>query len=192
MTRQRGDGSVRLRGHIWQIRYSYRGKRIEESSGSTRRADAVKLLRKRHGEIGAGRFIGPDAERTTFEDLAAMLEADYTVNGRRSIDRARQALDHLREVFALYRAVEITPDRLDAYVETRLKRGAARATVKNELAALRRAFRLALRAARCPACRCSQLSAGAKPGRGSSRPTNWRLCCATFPSRSVLWPSSRT
>lgn len=166
MTRQRGDGSLRLRGRIWWVRYSYRGKPIEESSGSTRRRDAVKLLRKRQGEMGIGRLVGPDAERTTFEDLAAMLVADYTVNERRSIDRARRSLAHLREAFGLSRALEITPDRLDGYVKMRLDAGAARATVKNELAALRRAFRLAMRAAKVPSVPVFPTLRGSDPRTG--------------------------
>lgn len=149
-TRQRGDGSLRLRGRIWWVRYRYRGRLYEESSGSERRAEAVKLLRKRHAEMGSGRLIGPDAERTTFEDLAAGLESNYEVNERRSLGRARAALAHLRGVFGLARAVEITPDQLDRYVTTRTEAGASRATVRYELSTLRRAFRLAYRAGKVP------------------------------------------
>ena len=46
------------------------------------------------------------------------------------------------------RAVTITADRLTAYLRARLDQGAAPATVRNELNALRRAFRLAKRAGR--------------------------------------------
>ncbi len=144
--RQRGEGSLRLRSHIWQIRYSYRGRPYEESSHSEKEGVARKLLRKRLGEIAAGRWIAPDAERTTFEDLASGLEENYKVNARRSLGRAKAALAHLRDVFGLARAVEITPDRLDRYVNLRMEAGASRATVRYELATLRRAFRLAHRA----------------------------------------------
>ncbi len=50
----------------WWVQYSYRGKVKREASGSSRRADAVKLLKKRLAEIGTGRLIGPDVEKTTF------------------------------------------------------------------------------------------------------------------------------
>ena len=55
----------------WWVQYSVRGKRYRESSGSLNRADAVKLLKKRLGAAADGRPVGPDIERTTFEDLAA-------------------------------------------------------------------------------------------------------------------------
>src|SRR5687768_5690951 len=91
-----GTGGVFPRGAVYWIRYSYRGRKIRESSGSPRRADAVKLLRRRLGAMGSGRLVGPDAERTTFEELAAMLLANYHLNGRRSAKRVEVALVHLR------------------------------------------------------------------------------------------------
>jgi integrase len=130
----------------WWIDYSYRGKRYRESSGSHRKGVAQALLRKRLGEIGAGTFIGPDAERTTFEDLAEGLLTNYAVNGQRSIDRARGCIGRLRQFFGDYRAVDITADRLDRYVLFRQEAGVSLATIQRELAILRRAFRLAVKA----------------------------------------------
>jgi integrase len=147
MTRKaRGTGSVYQRGRVWWAQYCHQGKVMRESSGSSSRAEAVRLLKKRLGEIGHGRLIGPDVERTTFEDLARMLTDDYRVNGRRSLYAAKRALAHLREVFGLSRAVEITEDRIAAYVVKRQSEGAANATINRELAALKRAFRLGERA----------------------------------------------
>ena len=54
----------------WSIRYYYHGVQEEESSGSTKRGDALRLLKKRLAEIGSGRAPGVDIEKTTFEDLA--------------------------------------------------------------------------------------------------------------------------
>lgn len=64
----RGLGRVYPRGSIWWIQYCFRGKSYRESSRSAIRTEAVKLLRRRLSEMGQGRFVGPDAERTTFED----------------------------------------------------------------------------------------------------------------------------
>ena len=85
----RGTGSVYKRGNTWWIQYHFRGKRHRESSGSKRRTDAVALLRKRLGEIGQGRVVGPSVERTTFEELAQMLLDDYELKQLRSIRRVR-------------------------------------------------------------------------------------------------------
>src|SRR5262249_22303913 len=82
--RQRGLGQPYLRGTTWWIRYSYRGKQQRESSHSTRESDAIALLKKRLGEIGRGRLIGPNAERVIVSELTERLLRDYTINARRS------------------------------------------------------------------------------------------------------------
>lgn len=130
----------------WWIKYSFRGKVTRESSESTKRADAVKLLRKRQAEMGGGKLIGPDVEKTSFEDMAAMLTADYTANGRRSIKRAEDAVTHLRGFFGAARALDITSDRITAYTAERQQEGAAASTINKELAAFGRMFTLAQRA----------------------------------------------
>jgi integrase len=145
---RRGLGWVHLRGRIWWVQYSWRGELHRESSGSTDRRDALKLLRRRLAEIGQGRLVGPDVEKTTYEQLDQGLVDDYQMNGRKSLGRMKTALAHLRHFFRLYRAVEITTDRITTYVVTRQESGAAAATINRELAALKRAFRLAKRSGR--------------------------------------------
>jgi len=135
------SGELR-RSAIWWIQYSFRSRMFRESSHSTNRSNAIGLLKRRLAEIGRGRLVGPDTERTTFEDLAAMLENDYRINGRRSLRRALQSLAHSRAHFATDRAVEITEDRVAGYIRLRQEEGARNATINRELAALKRAFRL--------------------------------------------------
>jgi integrase len=130
----------------WWIQYSVRGKRYRESSGSSNRNMAVKLLKDRLGAAAQGRPVGPNVDRTKFEDLAQMLVEDYRANGRRSLERIEGALKHLRGFFGDHFAIDITSDRITSYVKWRQDEGAAAATINRELAALRRAFRLAARA----------------------------------------------
>ena len=66
----------------WWIYYNNRGEQVKESSHSTKESDAWKLLKKRNGEVSAGKPVRPDVERTTFEDLALMITNDYKANGR--------------------------------------------------------------------------------------------------------------
>lgn len=146
-TRDRGEGSVFLRGRIWWLKYHVRGRPHRESSASTDRRQAVLLLRRRLGEVSAGRHA-PEAERVRFDDLTQMVEDDYRLNGHRSLDRVQRAFKRLRTHFGYDRAVDITPDRISAYAKARMAEGAAPATVKNELAALKRGFSLAIRAGR--------------------------------------------
>ena len=145
-TPRRTFGRVFQIGRIWYARYRIGGKEYEESSRSEHRTAAEKLLDKRADEVGDGTFVGPDVKRTRFEHLAQMIRDDYAANQRRSTGRLEISLAHLAEVFAGTRATAITFDRLNAYVSERRKAGAAPATIKNELNALRRAFKLARRA----------------------------------------------
>ena len=50
-------------------------------------------------EIGHGRLVGPDIERTTFEDLGRMLIDDYLVNQRKSLETAKGSLAALAKSF---------------------------------------------------------------------------------------------
>lgn len=137
---------VYVRGGVYWIRYSFRGRKIRESSRSSREADAVKLLRRRQGEMSTGRLVGPDVEKTTFDDLTAMLLTDYALNGRRSQRRVKIAITHLRAFFGFDRAPDMTSDRVAEYIRQRQESKAAAASIKYELACLRRAFNLAMRA----------------------------------------------
>src|SRR6266496_4203377 len=130
---------------MWWIAYSVRGKLVRQSAQSSKESEAKKLLKKRLGEAALGKPVGPDIEKTTFEDMAAMIVADYKANGRRSLARLEDAIAHLREFFGVYRAVEITGDIVTAYVTFRQEQKAANSTINNELAALSRMFTLGIR-----------------------------------------------
>src|SRR5260370_22610868 len=114
---------------VWWIRYSSRGRQYRESSHSTNLADARRLLRHRLGQIGTGRFLGPNTERTTFDELAQMLLDDYRANGKRSLDRIEDAINHLRGSFAGLRALEVTADRITAYTAARKEEKASNGTI---------------------------------------------------------------
>ena len=96
--------------------------------------------------MGTGRLVGPDIEETRFDDMAAMLTADYTANGRTSLNRVEDAIAHLSRYFDNSRALDITSDRITAYTAMRQQEGAANSTINKELSALGRMFTLAQRA----------------------------------------------
>lgn len=143
--RHRGEGSIYRRGRIFWIKYSIRGCIYRESSRTVNAREAAMLLRLRLSDIAAG-HRPPNAERLQFEVLERLVVEDYRVNERRSIMRLRQAFRHLHSRFRGIRAIDITAEQISEYVSVRLDAGAARATLANELAALRRGFNLAIRA----------------------------------------------
>ena len=138
----RGQGRIYVRGGKFWIQYYCRGQLFRESSESSIRRVAGDLLKRRLGEMGKGEFVGPAIEKTTFEDMAVMIVNDYKLNGRRSLDRVELSIRHLRGTFGRMRAIDITHDKLLAYLTARLEH-AKPATVKLDLAALRRMFKLA-------------------------------------------------
>jgi len=148
--RDKKSGEIR-HSPTWWIAYSVRGSLKRESAHTSKEAIASRLLRKRLGNIALGKPVGPDVERTTFEDLAAMIVSDYKANARKSLARVQDALAHLREYFGDFRAVEITGDKVTAYITYRQEEKAANSTINCELAALSRAFNLGIRSNRVAA-----------------------------------------
>lgn len=140
---QRGMGRIYLRNEIWWVQFSVNGIRHRESSNSSDKADAMRLLKRRSHEAQSGKSMGVASVR--FDDLSALLLNDYKVNGRRSIERASLALNRLREYFGGdCKASDITSDRVGAYQAHRLERGVASGTINYESACLRRMLRLAV------------------------------------------------
>jgi integrase len=129
---------------MWWLDYSVRGARHRESSGTTSKSEAQRLLRRRLAEREAGKLVGRP-ERVTFRELRQGLERHYARAGNRSLRRARQALDHLERFFgAERRAIEITRPLVNAYIERRLAEGAARSTAIYEVRILGAALSVAV------------------------------------------------
>jgi integrase len=138
-------GQLRKRGRIWWIRCYRDGRRIEESTGFDRYDKARDLLKTREGEIAKGAHITPASTRFTFDDAVKDVQADYTVNGKKSGDALeRRVRLHLTPVFGGRRLSSIGTSDLRAFSAARLEAGAAAAEVNRELAIVRRAFRLAV------------------------------------------------
>ena len=127
-----GMGRVFRRGQTFWIAYYRHGREHRESTHSTNENDAVKLLKKRFGEIASRRFVGPQEERVMFEDLAAGIERDYTLRGLRSMKVAKGRMVHLKKFFGDLRALDITPARIRAYQAHRRSEGVTPATGKRE------------------------------------------------------------
>jgi integrase len=142
--RERGTGSLRLRGTIWWLRYFHNGKLVEESSKTSDEAEARKLLRKKLKAADTVLFVAPSAQKVTFEDLCDLLRRARTRKGNRS--HIEQRLAHLARVFAGRRALSITAEEVEQYLDDRIASGAAIATANRDASELRHAFRLAVQA----------------------------------------------
>jgi integrase len=143
MTRARGLGCIYLRGKTYWIDYSVRGKRHPESSGSSNRADAVRLLKQRIKEAGSGKPFGVSVEKTTLGDLIDMIQNDYKANGKQ-LRAIKAPTAHVLAYFGKDRlAIDVTTDAITKYITTRQESGAKNSTINRSLAALKHSFKLA-------------------------------------------------
>lgn len=118
-----------------------------ESTKIKDKAEARRILQAKLGQLAEGCYVGPAAERVTFDDLAEGLSNDYKANGRRSLDNAeRRVRKHLRPFFGHKRAYEITSADVQAFIVHRKEHEASNGEIGRELAALKRMFNLALHA----------------------------------------------
>jgi len=153
--------------------WGYRnGKLYRESSSSTKKMVAKKLLDRREGEIAQGLAPSIIFEKVVFDELVEDFLTDYRINGKKSLDRAELSVKHLREGFEGMRIPAITTPKIQDYVSERMKwgckacdsrfhfngerhcprcggqelaKGAKNATINRELAALRRILNLGAR-----------------------------------------------
>jgi integrase len=142
-------GELRQRGRIWWMRYYRNGQRFEESARTTKYEEARDQLRMKEGEIAKGVPVSPKAGRLRFEEAMKSVLNDYVINGRKSHDHAKRRIDlHLTPVFAGRRMTSITTDEIAGFTADRLKAGASAAEVNRELAIIKRAYSLAMKAGR--------------------------------------------
>lgn len=146
-TVDRLKGSVYQRGAVWWVKYYQHGRAMRESSKSTDRRAAEKLLLKRNTAIDEGRTINPTVNRCKIDELLQMVVTDYRVNGKRSLlDVEARIKNHLLPFFGGRHAVHITSDYVMAFIEKRQAAGASNSGINRELAVLRRAYSLGRKA----------------------------------------------
>ena len=82
----------------------------------------------------------------TVAGLYAVIERDYTTNGRKSLPHL-QALwnNHLGPFFGAIAAGDLTSSQISGYVDRRRAAGAANGSINRELAALKRMYKLAVK-----------------------------------------------
>jgi hypothetical protein len=115
--------------------------RVQESAHTKDRAQALDLLGKKIGDVNSGKIAGPN--RVTVNNLLGGLLAEYERENRATLyDLECRTKKHLGRLLGPMRASEVTPLTIGNYVKKRLKERAAPATVKRELANLKRAFQI--------------------------------------------------
>jgi integrase len=130
---------------VWWVKYYRHGKPYRESSKSTKRDDAQRLLARRLGEISEGKLPGVCFDRVKWDEIAGDYLRHFKLSGNRAVERTEMALAHLNRHFAGMRVPNITSSAIDRYIETRQGDGVANGTINRELAVLRAALYLGAR-----------------------------------------------
>lgn len=158
--RSNGSGCVyqqkKGRGFWWIAYRGPDGKRHHESSGSTRKEDANRMLLKRTGAREHNLPVIPKVEQLTFNAAADAVLADMRTAGRRSINVVERRINkHLLPFFGGMRMAGITADDVRRYITDRQEQGivnrkgkrvgdVSNAEINRELQILKRAFILAM------------------------------------------------
>jgi len=154
--REKHPKGIFERDGIWYAELKFKGKRYRWSSKSPRKTDAKNLRDTMKRKLLDGTYRD-GATRITLHDLREAMLADLHANGRKYEKRVEQCFTHLERLIGADTTADRIEDHLDSYVQKRLsekvgdqedeknKRTTARATVNQELACLRRGFRLMVR-----------------------------------------------
>jgi integrase len=139
----RGLGSVYKRGRIYWVAFYHNGQQVCKSAETDNETEANRFLQDQLEAANNGRLVTGSGSKLTIADLCRIVEDDYVTNEKRSLDRAQDGLAHLKEFFgADTRALDI--EDAGSYVTQRKRTDqAANATIRYELALLRRAYHLA-------------------------------------------------
>ena len=146
----RGFGTI-FRQHgsrFFWMQYYVDGERFRESTKCDRIRDAQDVLKTKLVEIQqqGGTRTGAPAK---IANLYALIENDYSKNGRKSLVHLRGLWNnHLSAFFADLSTAKLSTEQIDTYVRRRLDDGAANASVNRELSALKRMYKLAIKSDR--------------------------------------------
>jgi integrase len=150
--RKRGNGSIYKQPGCSTYTlgyYTFNGKRVRESAGTSDYRQAQVKLRARLAAIDKGEVPEMRRKPIPLAELWAGLKRHYQVNGRRSLGCVeRRWKKHLEPFFGNCSANMVTHELLNQYVDHRLSEQAAVASVNRELAALKTMLRLGTRAHR--------------------------------------------
>jgi len=140
---RRDDMGLYRRGPTWWMSFTYKGRRMRQSTETGDRKTAEKIFHKVMTQVAEGKWFEATAdeqEEATFQDLANVLFDDYRVNLRKSLWRVEISVQHLEGHFKCYTANAIGTQDVRRYISARLEQKASNGTINRELSALKRMF----------------------------------------------------
>jgi integrase len=144
----RGDGRIFKRGETWWMSFYVDGREQRESTKTTQEEKARRTLRTKLKEVHAHEldptkpFLSQRHRKRSIADLLDALKSDFEIRGIAS----KQNLSNIKRTradFGMVRAVALSPEAVDRYVEERLADGDAKASINRVLQLLKQAYTLA-------------------------------------------------
>src|SRR5262245_41033054 len=129
------------------------GRRVRESTQTSDKEAAKRLLKDREGRAARGEVLLPRVDRITYDEARVDLVKFYKTYQTRDLVEAEARLKHLDAFFSKRRLATITPDVVTSYADERRAEktneegetvpGAANGTINRELETLSKMLRLA-------------------------------------------------
>ncbi len=133
------------RGRYWCMRFTYQGRQVRRSTGTTDRRLAEAIMGKVRAQLVEGRFFETLEEKTrTFEELMERYLAEHAAK-KADPRHYRGHATSLKAVFGGLTLAEITPKLIVDYKNRRYAAGLKPASINRELATLKKAFNLAVK-----------------------------------------------
>ncbi|HEX4169913.1 MAG TPA: hypothetical protein VHZ55_30980 [Bryobacteraceae bacterium] len=143
---ERGTAKPYLRGEIWWIKYYVPGETRprRESSKSTNKTVAVRLLNQKKAEVDRGEI---KAGEPLIDHLLELYLSDQLKFKRRGLKNAINYVNkHMRPAFGSLKASQLNDKLVNRFIETKRQAWCADATINRILAALKRSYALGLEA----------------------------------------------
>ena len=128
------------RGRVWYLTFYVRGKRVQESTGTSDRRKAEKFCALRLSEVERGEYA--QSAKITLTQFGRQY-LDYAKANKRSWLRDEQIMTHLNRALGKTQLGDIGALQIERYKLDRLKQSASPATVNREMALLKHMFNLA-------------------------------------------------
>lgn len=133
------------RRRVWWMDIFYNGRRYRRTTHSSNRKLAQAAYDQVQREILKGEMPDIFLDHVMVDELAEDFLRDYKLRARKSFDKAERNVGYLRAAFGGMEARQITTEMVNHYIDEKLDKGLAPATINRQLAALKHMFHLALR-----------------------------------------------
>jgi integrase len=132
-------------GGIWWYSFVFAGKRIQESTKTTRKTLAAEAEKRRKLQLERAHVGLPSEQKVkriqSVKDVVAPYLEHYGINHRpQSLRFAVGRLDHVNRLLGSVLLPDLTETRIRTYIVARLKEGVSGRTVNMELGELSRAI----------------------------------------------------